>query len=369
MVLSCVGILWHGCATSAPAPQDLLGLPRLEIPEENPQSVEKVALGRRLFFDKRLSADATISCSTCHDPKMAFSDGRAVAKGLNGAKGSRNTPTLINAAFLSSQFWEGRRTTLEQQALDPFVNAREHGFKSYEPLLKIVKGDVKYAAQFTQAFGIPPALIQTSHIARAIASFERTIILGGSAFDRYQYAGQLDAMSFDAIRGLALFVGRAGCSACHLIGTDHALFTDNKFHSAGIGLKAVGARLAELTTRVMKARGSTVKTFGSPDESTESIDEIVFADADVAELGRFIVTGDPADIGKFRTPTLRNVAETAPYMHDGSVPSLEQVIEIELYARSIGSHGPLILTPGEKQDLVKFLKSLTSTSLGSLRDY
>jgi cytochrome c peroxidase len=244
-------------------------------------------------------------------------------------------------------FWDGRRKNLEEQAQDPLMNVVEHGLKSQDALLEQIRGQREYQIAFEQAFGVRANAISMEHVVKAIAAFERTLVAGNSSFDRYYYAGDKAALSPDAIRGLALFLGRAGCAKCHSVGTDSALFTDQAFHSLSVGFKRIEPRLAEIAK--VAFAGERL------DEGQGAVSA-----ADIAELGRFAVTRKPEDIGKFKTPSLRNVAVTAPYMHDGSVPTLEAAVDLELYYRGIESGRPLILTPLEKGDLVSFLKALTS---------
>jgi cytochrome c peroxidase len=345
-------LMFSRCADAANSrlPQrgtDGLGLPPVVAPAAGPETPALVALGRRLFLDKRLSLDGSVSCSTCHRPDHAFSDGRALAQGIDKRQGTRNAPSLFNVAYNTSQFWDGREPSLEAQALDPFKNPLEHGLKDDAALLGLVRSDSSYAEAFRAAFPAALGTIEAARIAQALAAFERTLLSGDSSFDRYYYAGDGRALSASAQRGLRLFQGAALCDRCHVIGRHDALFTDNAFHSVSIGLQRIAPRLPELTRRLVEARQSGTR-----------IDQAILSDPDLAELGHFAVTLRPADIGTFRTPSLRNVALTAPYMHDGSVATLEDAIDRELYFRgSIGR--PLILTPGEKADLADFLRALT----------
>lgn len=348
LMLKALGICIAFASPPCPAQEvATLGLPPVPIPTANPQTPEKIALGKALFNDRRLSADGTISCASCHQPQKAFADGLALAKGIGGRIGTRNTPSLLNAAYLSSQFWDGRRFSLEEQAKDPFVNPREHGLASHIQMLRTIKLDSRYPGDFERAFGVRADHVTTDHVAQAIAAFVSTLIAGDSPFDRYLYGGHRNALSEPARRGLELFRGRAQCATCHVIKPDHALFTDNGFHSLGVGYPKIESRLAEVVLRATRAR-------------EHSLDQAVLGDKDIAELGRFMVTFNPVDIGRFRTPSLRNVALTAPYMHDGSVPSLQEAVEREIYYRGFEAGRPLILTPQEKSDLLEFLKSLTS---------
>jgi cytochrome c peroxidase len=331
-----------------------LGLPPVPVPADNPQSPEKIALGKRLFEDKRFSADGTISCAHCHDPVKAFTDGEPTADGINKLKGTRNSPTVINAAYYEAQFWDGRRPSLEEQAKDPFVNPIEHGLTSHEPILETIRKDASYHALFRSVFGIEPKNITIDHVVKAIAAFERTVISGDSPFDRYLYGGDKTAMSESAIRGLEIYRTKGRCQDCHTIGQTNAIFTDNKFHNVGVGFKRIEARMMQIATAFRKAK-----------QEGKDIDKSVLGDKEISELGRFVVTLRPSDIGQFKTPTLRNVAATAPYMHDGSIETLEEVVE--LYNKG-GEKNPFLdsgirvlnLTDQEKADLVAFMKSLTS---------
>jgi cytochrome c peroxidase len=324
------------------------------VPANNPQTPEKIALGKRLYEDKRFSGDGTVSCATCHDPAKGFGDGKPVAEGIRSQKGTRNAPTVINAAYYTSQFWDGRRATLEEQAKDPFTNPIEHGLTSHEPILQTIRGDATYPAEFRAVFGIAPQQLTIDHVVKAIAAFERTVVAGDSPFDRYQYGGDQGAISEAAKRGLALYRVKARCQDCHAIGQTDATFTDNKFHNVGVGFKRIGDRYLQVANTYRKAR-----------QAGKEIDKSVLTDAEASELGQFAVTLKPSDIGRFKTSTLRNVAVTGPYMHDGSIATLAEVIE--LYDKG-GEQNPFLdsgirplnLTPQEKADLVDFLKTLTS---------
>lgn len=346
----CAALLGSECPAQDASP---LGLPPLPVPKSNPQTPDKITLGKLLFNDKRLSGDGTISCASCHQPQKAFSDGLSLAKGIGGRAGTRKTPSLLNAAYLSSQFWDGRRASLEEQAKDPFVNPREHGLADLTQVLRIIRADSRYVGDFRRVFDIRADHITLDHVAQAIAAFVRTLLAGDSPFDRYQYEGKKDALTEPARRGLALFLGRAQCATCHVVGNNSALFTDNGFHSLGVGLPKIESRLAIIALRAAQ-------------NHSNSVDQAVLGDKDISELGRFMVTFNPADIGRFKTPSLRNVALTAPYMHDGSVPTLQEAVEREIYYRSAEAGRPLILTPLERSDLVEFLKSLTSDKLPPL---
>lgn len=320
------------------------GLP-ITTPAENNASL--IALGKSLFFDKRLSANGAISCASCHVPEKAFTDGLPVAKGIHGQRGTRNTPSLWNAAFSTSQFWDGRRSSLEQQATDPLLNPREHGLRSTQELLTVIRRDPHYPSFFKASFDVSDDAISSAHVATALASFERTLLSGNSPVDRFFYGREKTALTASAQRGLELFRGRAQCEKCHAMGEKSALFTDNQFHSLGVGFQRIEANLAASSTRAANA---------SPAE----LDRLILEDRDTAELGHFVVTKQPSDIARFKTPSLRNVGLTAPYMHDGSVATLSEAVEREIYYRSLEINKPLIFTAQEKADLVAFLNALSS---------
>ena len=335
-------------ASSRGFANDKLGLPPLQIPAANLQTAQKIALGKSLFFDKRLSANGSVSCASCHQPDKAFSDGAPLAAGVRGVVGARNTPSLINVAFNPTLFWDGRSISLERQAVSPLLHPHEHGLRDGEQLSILIGRDKKYVAAFRSVFGIKKQAIGVAHVSKALASFQRSLVLGNSPFDRYAYGNDKSALDAGAVRGLELFRGRARCVTCHTIGATHALFTDFDFHSLNVGLDKVSSKLAEIVR--------SAAAFPDPETA-------ILKNAEFAELGRYLITKDPKDIGKFRTPSLRNVALTAPYMHDGSIPTLGQAIEVEVYYRGLSDGRPMAFTTSEKADLAAFLRALTSSSL------
>lgn len=345
--LSAVLVVSLPCLVSA-GENPLLGLPSAPIPANNPQTSRKIELGKKIFQDSRLSADGKVSCASCHQTDRAFVDGLAVAKGIRAQRGTRNTPTLLNVAYLTSQFWDGRRASLEDQARDPFVNAIEHGFSDHAEVIQKIKADPRYVKVFKEVFGVESSKIDMQHVVKALASFERTLLAGDSPFDRYYFAKDVKALTPQAISGFEIFRGKGQCQACHIVGENDAIFTDNGFHSLGVGMEKVAPRLAQIARHVTRS-------------APEEIDQQIARDPELAALGRFVVTRRPTDIGKFRTPSLRNIALTAPYMHDGSVATLEEAVELEVYYRGVEAGRPLILTVEEKADLVSFLRALTST--------
>lgn len=324
-----------------------LGLPSLPSAAEA-KNAALVALGHRLFFDSRLSDDKSISCSSCHDPAKAFADGRSVSTGVRGQKTTRNSPSLLNVAFNKTLFWDGRRAALEEQALDPLFNPVEHGLGSVPELLDRLRNDPAYVASFQAAFDPGPKAISEIRVARALAAFERTLLSADSRFDRYYYRKDQSALTVSEERGFRIFSGIAGCTECHRLDERGALFSDEKFHSVSVAIGKIAPRLPELTSRLVEGRKRGVR-----------LDSNILDDRDLSELGRFVVTMNPADIGSFKTPGLRNVALTAPYMHDGSIATLKAAVDAELYRRGDDAGRPIVITPAERADLVDFLGALT----------
>ncbi len=348
-------------ATLALAAEPPLGLPPVPIPSDNPLTPERIELGEKLFNDTRFSSTGKVSCATCHKQEMAFTDGLSVSEGINQLTGTRNAPTVVNAAYLDSQFWDGREPTLEAQSAQPFLNPVEMGLKSHEPILQIVRTDPAYAELFLRAFGKRADQITMEEVRKAIASFERTLIAGDSPFDRYFYGGDKTAMSPAAIRGLEVFLGQGRCVSCHVIEQTQALFTDNEFHNIGVAAQRMPKNLDELSAAVteVKEKGTDIAVLSNP--KTES-------------LGRFAVTGELSDLGAFKTSTLRNIEITAPYMHDGSLKTLEEAVQFYNNGGRLeetdpvpelldGGIRPLNLSEQQQADLVEFMKALTSPKL------
>ncbi len=288
------------------------------IPADNPMTLGKVKLGRRLYFEKALSADGTLSCASCHIPDKGFADPEQFSRGVGGKRGTRQAPTIINRVFSAGQFWDGRAASLEQQAVGPVQNPVEMGMPNMKAAVGRLSLDPTYVRMFGSAF--PSAGMTESTIGKAIAAFERTILSGNSPYDRFT-AGDKTAMSEAAQRGLGLFrdENKGNCETCHVSFN----FSDENYNNLGVGMSA--------------------KT---PD------------------LGRYVVTKLEGHQGAFKTPTLREIASTAPYMHDGSEKTLEQVMD--LYEK--GGHPnkwlspkmkPLRLSKQDKQDIIEFLKALS----------
>jgi cytochrome c peroxidase len=301
-----------------------LGLPPVPIPADNPPTAETIALGRKLFYDARLSKDNSLSCASCHNPRFSFTDGQKLSRGMNGRLGVRNAPTIMNAAYLPFQFWDGRAVSLEEQAAGPMADPVEMG-QPHKVSASKLSADPVYRKMFFKAFG--PGAITINRIEKALASFERTVLSGNSAFDRYKFGGDKKALTSAQIRGLAIFEDphRGNCAACHTINDKYALFTDTKFHNIGEG---------------------------------------VGDDGKFSDIGRYHETKIATDRGAFKTPTLRNIAETGPYMHDGSVKTLKGVVDF--YAGG-GNSNPYLdrevrvikLSAQDRTDLVEFMKALS----------
>ena len=301
-----------------------LGLPPVPIPADNPPTVETIALGRRLYYDPQLSRDGSISCASCHAPQFAFSDNHPFSEGVDKKIGTRHAPTVINSAYYTLQFWDGRAPSLEEQAKGPIANPVEMAH-TLDGVVKVLEGDAKYRELFRQAWGTDRITIDM--VAKSIASFERTVIAGDSPFDRFYYGHDSQALGPAAQRGLKVFIGRTkgNCAVCHTIGRDYALFTDNKFHNLGIGADTRG---------------------------------------NLNDLGRYTVTNVETDKGCFKTPSLRNLAGRGPYMHDGSFRTVK-----DAFAHYIGGgnwnpyldkeiHSLDVLTFDERDDLLELLDSL-----------
>lgn len=334
MTRACAGgalltfLIVSGCAVQSGGGPYAGAIPRgldrhRPVPEHNPLSAAKIDLGRRLFFDAGLSRDGTRACASCHVPERAFTDGRPVSVGVFGRIGRRNVPTLVNRAYGIAFFWDGRTSTLEEQVLRPIEDPLEMAMTRDEVVMKL-DGRPEYRERFRRVFGRRPNI---DDLARALASYVRTVLSGNAPFDAGRY-GDGETLPPAAARGLALFRGKANCRACH-VGPN---FTDEQFHNTGVAWR----------------------------------------DGALADEGRAAVTGVAAHRGAFKTPTLREVARTAPYMHDGSIGSLPQVLEFydaggRPNPNLDGAIHPLGLTSDERADLVTFLEHLSSNRMPAVR--
>ena len=338
-----------------------LGLPPLPVPADNPMTPEKIALGSALFNDTRFSTTGAVSCATCHDPAKGFTDSPLkTSEGINKLTGTRNAPTVINAAYFEKQFWDGRSPSLEDQSQHPFLNPVEMGQPNHAPILKLVRTDPTYTGMFKQSFNVEPAAITMDHVMKAIATFERTVVAGDSPFDKWYFGKDKTAMSESAVRGFQVFLGDGRCVSCHTIEQDHALFTDNRFHNIGVGINLIQDRITEIAPAFLRRKAEGI-----------DVDKAVLTDPASSELGRFAVTDGLDELGAFKTPTLRNVAVTAPYMHDGSVATLREVV-VHYNNGGVTNKGDKVndflsggireLNLDEQQiaDLVAFMEALTS---------
>lgn len=300
-----------GNPASAQVPEVPAGLKPVKWPADNPPTEAKISLGKQLYFDGRLSKDGKVSCASCHDPKKGFSNDDRFATGVGGARGGRSAPSVINSAYYRQQFWDGRAKSLEEQALGPIQNPIEMA-ETLESVVAKLNGIDGYRVQFKEVFG---SEVTSDGIGKAIAAYERTVLSGNAPFDKFK-AGDESALSEAAARGRKLFFGKANCAACHA-GSN---FSDSSYHNIGIGMGA-----------------------------------------DKPDVGREAVSGLGGDRGAFKTPTLREIARTAPYMHDGSLKTLEDVVEH--YSKGGFANEwldeelfPLRLDAQDKKDLVIFLK-------------
>jgi cytochrome c peroxidase len=346
-----------------PRSDDQIGFPveltKSVIPPGTPLTPAVVALGEKLFFDSRLSGDGTVACATCHDPARAFTDGRPVSIGIGGGAGQRNAPTILNALYNKTQFWDGRVDTLEEQAALPITNPFEMGAASIRDAVSNIASDTGYQRQFAQAFGRD---VNEKDMLTAIAAYERTLASFDSPFDRF-IAGDRNAISDEAKRGWESFNSKARCNLCHAL-TDNqrdvTVFTDNDFHNIGIGI---------LRHRVVPLAVQAVRELAQG--HLQDIDRAAI-ESETSVLGRFLITKKEPDIASFKTPDLRNVLVTAPYFHDGSQQTLWDAVDH--YNKGDGLANPwldediqpLALTEPEIDDLVAFMASLTSPQYRNL---
>jgi cytochrome c peroxidase len=320
------------------------------VPPDNRMTPERVALGKELYFEQRLSKDGTVACGTCHDVSRGFTDQRETSEGIGDALGQRNAPTSANAFLMETMFLDGRAPSLEEQAKLPIINPIEMGMPNQHAAIDAIDDDPKYQKMFKAAYGRGP---NYEDLARAIAAFERTFVFLDAPFDRF-LAGDENAISAQAKRGWTLFNGKARCMSCHEINPSNPIGTDNDFHNIGVAAENQNfERLAdEALDRVAKAGGGM-----------HVIDQLALQTR-FAELGRFLVTGDRSDIGAFKTSQLRNIGVTGPYMHDGSLKTLWDVMDHyneggEVNPFLDGGIVPLGLSEDEIDAVVAFMFTLT----------
>jgi cytochrome c peroxidase len=334
-----------------------LGLATVPVPSTNPMSADKIALGRKLFFDRRLSGNGTLSCAMCHVPEQGFTQNELTTSvGVEGRFVKRNAPALYNVAYRERLFHDGRENSLETQIWSPILAFNEMANPSVGSVLERLENATDYAGLFEKAFGRGPTM---ETVGMALAAYERGLLSADSPFDRWYFGGEEHALGKRAKRGFEVFK-RSGCASCHTFGEAHAQFTDEQFHDTGIGYY-------QSVVKDRKVRKMVVAPGVEVDVKVDA-----FA-PQVNDVGRYEATGKPEDRWKYRTPTLRNVAVTAPYMHDGSLATLEEVIAHYndggvLHDGLDPRVHPLGLGRSEISDLVAFLESLTGSNVDRLAE-
>ena len=349
MMTACATIALSRSGAS-PKSEHQLGFPAdlyaRSIPADNPQTPAKIALGQALFVEQRLSADNLQHCEGCHNYALGFTDQKRTSVGIDNQAGRRNAPTILNAMFNTSLFWDGRAATLEEQAKSPILNPIEMGMKSPDEVVAKIQAMPQYREAFERVFGRE---VNFDDIARALASYERTQFSFDSPFDHY-VAGEGDAIDESAKRGWKIFNGAGRCTSCHAWSRERPLFNDGRFHNVGV---SAGAALTHNATAIRADRGDST-----------NLDRLA-TDSGMSDLGRYLVTRKPADIGAFRTPDLRNLLVTQPYFHDGSAATLWDVVA---HFNRGGTRNPYLdsamvpldLSKADEDDLVAFLATLTS---------
>ena len=337
-----------------------LGLPKLIIPEDNPITRKKIELGKKLFFDRRLSLNNTMSCGMCHVPEQGFTNNEIkTAVGIEGRSNLRNTPTLLNVAYNKFLFHDAREFSLENQVWQPVLAHSEMAMPSFGFTIKKLELIPGYKKFFNDAF--PGEGITMETFGKAIASYERSLVSGNSSFDKWYYGGDENAVSDEVKKGFEVFVGKGGCSSCHIINNDHALFFDNKLHNTGIGYaESMGIHESQKTT-VQLAPGEYV-------EVDNNIIKSVNQQKKNNDLGLYTITENPSHRWLFKTPSLRNISLTAPYMHNGIFSNLDEVID---FYNEGGFNNELLspmlkkleLSKDEKNNLKYFLESLVGENI------
>ena len=354
-LLSAFG-LGVACPSGGLAAAPPLGLPAMRPPAENPEDAKKISLGRKLFFDRRLSFNGTLSCAMCHIPEQGFTQHELrTPVGIEGRFVKRNAPSLYNVGYRQRLFHDGREFSLENQVWEPLLRANEMGNPSMGVVIERLREAPDYRGLFTAAFGRGPG---AETIGQALASYQRSLVSANSPFDRWYFGRDTQALGAAAQRGFALFKS-SGCGGCHVVQSDYALFTDGGFHDTGIGYARAMNTAAAGSRRVRLAPG------------VEVVPTVEFARPEANDLGRYEATGRTEDRWRYLTPSLRNVALTAPYMHDGSLPDIASVLEF--YNAGGVPHPaldpriqPLGLNGSQLQDLEEFLRSLTGDNIAQL---
>ncbi len=338
-----------------------LGLPLAPTVKDNPVNKIKVALGKKLFFDRRLSLNNTMSCAMCHIPEQGFAHNElATAVGIEGRTVRRNAPTIYNVAYSKNLFHDAREDALEWQVWGPLLAKNEMGNPSFSSVVNKIKMLDDYPSLFEKAFD--NQRVSVVNIGKALASYQRTLISANSNFDKWFYANKEDALKEKEKLGFRLFVGKARCASCHIIEADYALFTDSELHNTGIGyLSSMSPKKEYIPVQV--APGVFLKV------DTNVISKV--SNKVDNDLGLYEITENPDHRWKYKTPSLRNVALSSPYMHNGSIPSLRKVVE---FYNKGGVKNPLLnplikplnLKIYEIEALVDFLKALTGSNVNAL---
>ena len=340
-----------------------LGLPAVEIPDNNPISREKIELGKKLFFDRRLSLNNTVSCGMCHVPEQGFTNNEIkTAVGIEGRSNLRNTPTLLNIAFSKFLFHDAREFSLENQVWQPVLAHSEMAMPSFGFTIKKLQLIPGYKKLFNKAF--PNEEINMETFGKAIASYERSLVSGNSKFDKWYYGGDKNIVNEKVKKGFDIFMGKGNCSSCHAVGEKSALFFDNKLHNTGIGYAESMGLLKNKKTRVQLAPGEYV-------EVDNNIIKSVNQQKRKNDLGLYTITENPSHRWLFKTAGLRNISLTAPYMHNGIFATLDEVIDFyneggfqnELLSPMIRK---LNLSSLEKENLKLFLESLVGENINIL---
>jgi cytochrome c peroxidase len=326
-------------------------------PPDNPITDARAKLGDMIFDEKRVSADNSVACNTCHSPRNGFTTHTPTSRGVGDQIGKRNAPSILNAMFYKSMFWDGRAATLEEQATLPILNPVEMGQNDPKDVVARLAAIPEIVEAFQKVFGRPP---NWEDMGKALAAFERTRLSTEAPFDRFLHGDQ-KALNASQQRGWTLFTGKARCGTCHTYDAGLPLFGDNHFHNTGVAARKQDFN--QLAARAAKSAAAAT--------SKAEIDKLAL-ETDYSDLGRFLVTHKREDIGAFKTPFLRDVLLTAPYMHDGSLETLWDVIE---FFNKGGERNPFLdaemkplgLTAGEVDDLVNFLGGLTSDRFAELR--
>lgn len=351
--------------TSTNAHKASLGLPVMQHPKNNQPTAQKIALGRKLFMDRRLSHNNTISCGMCHVPEQGFTSNElATAVGIEGRSHRRNSPTIFNVGYYQFLFHDGREFTLEDQVIGPMLAFNEMGNPSIGHVINKIRNIDDYDGMFEEVFGGAVTLERVSH---AIAAYERSFVSGNARFDQWRFGGNENALTEEEVNGFEVFNGKGGCVACHTINEKTALFTDQSFHNTGIGWarnnRVMKKEYESDTFPVQLAPGVIVQVkHGSLDTSSEKPQN---------DVGRFEITEDPKDSWKYKTPSLRNLVVSAPYMHDGSLTTLDAIVAF--YNKGGDDNPekdpllkPLNLSKQEQSELVAFLKTLTGDNIKQL---